>query len=73
MDTKGLLKTRWLPYTAIAAAIPLAAGFALHLAEARIIVSVLLAVALVFGGLVFRSYGMEREKIDYQEKDSEKH
>jgi hypothetical protein len=70
MSRVRLAATRWIPYSLAGAAISVVVGLVFHLSVARLLVSALLAVALIFGGLAFRSVGKEKE-IEFREKDSE--
>jgi hypothetical protein len=59
--------TKWIPYSSAGAAISLAAGFAFGLAPAQVIVSAAMAAALIFSGLLFQSYGREKEQAKAQQ------
>jgi hypothetical protein len=59
--------TRWIPYSSAGAAISFVAGFVFGLEPAQVIVSAAMAAALIFGGLLFQSYGREKEQTKAQQ------
>jgi hypothetical protein len=59
--------TKWIPYSSVGAAISFVAGFAFSLPPAQVIVSAAMAAALIFSGLLFQSYGLEKEQAKAQQ------
>jgi hypothetical protein len=61
VDRARLAATKWLPLSAIGAAIPFVIGFILQLPEMQILVAAAVTSTLVFSGLWMQSYGRERQ------------
>ena len=58
--------TKWIPYSSAGAAISFVAGFIFHLPPAQVIVSAAMTATLIFSGLLFQSYGREKEQARIQ-------
>jgi len=56
-----LAATKWLPMSAIGAAIPFVIGVVLRLPVEQVLISAAMTSALVFSGLWMQSYGRERQ------------
>jgi len=54
--------TKWVPYSSAGAAISFVAGFVLGLQPAQVIVSAAMTATLIFSGLLFQSFGREKEQ-----------
>ena len=61
-DRARLAATKWLPLSAIGAAIPFVIGFIMQLPVEQVLVAASVTGALVFSGLWMQSYGRERQK-----------
>jgi hypothetical protein len=61
LDRARLAATKWLPMSAIGAAIPFVIGAIMQLSVVQVLVAAALTSALVFSGLWMQSYGRERE------------
>lgn len=59
--------TKWVPYSSAGAAVAFVAGFVLGLPPAQAIVSAAMAATLIFSGLLFRSFGREKERAEAQQ------
>jgi FtsH-binding integral membrane protein len=53
--------TKWLPMSAIGAAIPFVIGVVMRLPVEQVLISAAMTSALVFSGLWMQSYGRERQ------------
>lgn len=62
MDRGRMAVTKWIPYSSAGAAISFVAGFVLGLPPAQVIVSAAMTATLIFSGLLFQSYGREKEQ-----------
>lgn len=62
MDRGRLAATKWLPMSAIGAAIPFVIGVIMQLPVERVLVAAGLTSTLVFSGLWMQSYGRERRQ-----------
>jgi monomeric isocitrate dehydrogenase len=62
MDRARMAVTKWIPYSSAGAAISFVAGFVLGLPPSQVIVSASMAATLIFSGLLFQSYGREKEQ-----------
>jgi hypothetical protein len=60
LDRGRLAATKWLPLSAIGAAIPFVIGVIMRLPVEQVLVAAALTSALVFSGLWMQSYGRER-------------
>jgi hypothetical protein len=58
--------TKWIPYSSAGAAISFVVEFIFHLPPAQVIVSAAMTATLIFSGLLFQSYGREREQAKAQ-------
>ena len=56
-----LAATKWLPMSAIGAAIPFVIGVVMRLPVEQVLISAAMTSALVFSGLWMQSYGRERQ------------
>lgn len=54
--------TKWIPYSSAGAAISFVVGFVFGLPPAQVIVSAAMAATLIFSGLLFQSFGREKEQ-----------
>ena len=61
MDRRRLAATRWLPMSAIGAAIPFVIGIIMRLSAEQVLVAAALTSTLVFSGLWMQSYGREKQ------------
>ena len=61
VDRARLAATKWLPMSAIGAAIPFVIGFIMQLPVGQVLVAAALTSTLVFSGLWMQSYGRERQ------------
>jgi hypothetical protein len=61
LDRARLAATKWLPMSAIGAAIPFIIGAIMQLPVVQVVVAAALTSTLVFSGLWMQSYGRERE------------
>lgn len=61
VDRARLAVTKWLPMSSIGAGITFVAGFVLGLLPAQVAVAAGLTATLVFSGLLFQSFGREKE------------
>jgi hypothetical protein len=61
LDRGRLAATKWLPMSAIGAAIPFVIGVIMQLSVVQVLVAAALTSTLVFSGLWMQSYGRERE------------
>lgn len=68
VDRARLAMTKWLPLSAAGAGISFVAGFILNLAPAQVIVAAGLTATLVFSGLLFQSFGREKELAETEMK-----
>jgi hypothetical protein len=62
LDRGRLAATKWLPMSAIGAAIPFVIGVIMQLPVERVLVAAGLTSTLVFSGLWMQSYGRERRQ-----------
>jgi hypothetical protein len=60
-DRARLAATKWLPMSAIGAAIPFVIGVVIELPVQQVLVAAALTSTLVFSGLWMQSYGRERQ------------
>ncbi len=61
LDRARLAATKWLPMSAIGAAIPFVIGVIMQLPVVQVLVAAALTSTLVFSGLWMQSYGRERQ------------
>jgi hypothetical protein len=61
VDRPRLAATKWLPMSAIGAAIPFVIGVIMQLPVEQVLVAAALTSTLVFSGLWMQSYGRERQ------------
>ena len=61
LDRGRLAATKWLPMSAIGAAIPFVIGVLMRLPVEQVLVSAAMTSTLVFSGLWMQSYGRERQ------------
>lgn len=61
LDRGRLAATKWLPMSAIGAAIPFVIGVVMRLPVEMVLVSAAMTSTLVFSGLWMQSYGRERQ------------
>ncbi len=61
LDRGRLAATKWLPMSAIGAAIPFVIGVVMRLPVEYVLASAAITGALVFSGLWIQSYGRERQ------------
>ena len=61
-DRARLAVTRWIPYSSVGAAISFVAGFVFGLPPAQVLVSAAMTSTLIFSGLLFQSYGREKQQ-----------
>jgi hypothetical protein len=61
LDRGRLAATKWLPMSAIGAAIPFVIGVIMQLPVEQVLVAAGLTSTLVFSGLWMQSYGRERQ------------
>jgi hypothetical protein len=61
LDRGRLAATKWLPMSAIGAAIPFVIGVVMRLPVEQVLVSAAITGALVFSGLWMQSYGREKQ------------
>ncbi len=61
IDRSRLAATKWLPMSAIGAAIPFVIGIIIGLRAEQVLVAAALTGALVFSGLWMQSFGRERQ------------
>jgi hypothetical protein len=61
LDRARLAATKWLPMSAIGAAIPFVIGVIMQLPVQQVLVAAALTSTLVFSGLWMQSYGRERQ------------
>ena len=59
--------TNWIPYSSAGAAISFVAGFVLGLPPAQVVISTAMTATLIFSGLLFQSYGREKEQAKAQQ------
>jgi uncharacterized membrane protein len=62
LDRFSLAIKRWLPYSLIGAAISLVTALVFHVPLGRTIVSMALAMVLIFSGFLLRSFGKGKEE-----------
>lgn len=60
-DRGRLAATRWLPMSAIGAAIPFVIGIVMGLSVEQVLIAAAMTSTLVFSGLWMQSYGRERQ------------
>ena len=60
-DRARLAATKWLPMSAVGAAIPFVIGVVMRLPIEMVLVSAAMTSTLVFSGLWMQSYGRERQ------------
>ena len=60
-DRARIAVTRWIPYSSAGAAVSFVVGFVFGLEPAQVIVSAAMTATLIFSGLLFQSYGREKE------------
>lgn len=61
VDRARLAATKWLPMSAVGAAIPFVIGSIMQLPVGQVLVAAALTSTLVFSGLWMQSYGRERQ------------
>jgi hypothetical protein len=61
LDRGRLAATKWLPMSAIGAAIPFVIGVVMRLPVEQVLVAAALTSTLVFSGLWMQSYGREKQ------------
>jgi hypothetical protein len=61
VDRARLAATKWLPMSAVGAAIPFVIGSIMQLPVGQVLVAAALTSTLVFSGLLMQSYGRERQ------------
>ncbi|MFL6490064.1 MAG: hypothetical protein ACJ70M_01020 [Nitrososphaera sp.] len=61
VDRARLAATKWLPMSAVGAAIPFVIGSIMQLPVGQVLVAAALTSTLVFTGLWMQSYGRERQ------------
>ena len=61
LDRGKLAATRWLPMSAIGAAIPFVIGVIMRLPVEHVLIAAAMTSTLVFSGLWMQSYGRERQ------------
>jgi hypothetical protein len=61
LDRGRLAATRWLPMSAIGAAIPFVIGVIMRLPVEQVLIAAAMTSTLVFSGLWMQSYGRERQ------------
>ncbi len=61
LDRGRSAATKWLPMSAIGAAIPFVIGVMMRLPVEQVLVSAAITGALVFSGLWMQSYGREKQ------------
>ncbi len=61
LDRARLAATKWLPMSAIGAAIPFVIGVIMQIPVQQVLVAAALTSTLVFSGLWMQSYGRERQ------------
>ena len=61
IDRARLAATKWLPMSAIGAAIPFVIGIIMGLRVEQVLVAAALTSTLVFSGLWMQSFGRERQ------------
>ena len=61
MDRGRLAATKWLPMSAIGAAIPFVIGVIMRLPVEQVLIAAAMTSTLVFSGLWMQSYGRERQ------------
>lgn len=61
LDRGRLATTRWLPMSAVGAAIPFVIGVIMSLPVEQVLVAAAMTSTLVFSGLWMQSYGRERQ------------
>ncbi len=61
LDRGRLAATKWLPMSAIGAAIPFVIGIIMRLSAEQVLVAAALTSTLVFSGLWMQSYGREKQ------------
>jgi hypothetical protein len=66
VDRARLAVTKWIPYSSVGAAISFVVGFVFGLPPAQVIVSAAMTSTLIFSGLLFQSYGREKEQAKVQ-------
>jgi hypothetical protein len=62
IDRGMLAATKWLPMSAIGAAIPFVIGVVMQLTVEQVLVPAAMTGALVFSGLFIQSYGREKDR-----------
>ena len=62
MDRYSLAIKRWLPYSLVGAAISLVTALVFHISLAKTVVAIALAMVLIFGGFLLRSFGKGKEE-----------
>ncbi len=60
-DRARLAATKWLPMSAVGAAVPFVIGVIMQLPVEQVLVAAALTSTLVFSGLWMQSYGRERQ------------
>jgi hypothetical protein len=61
LDRGRLAATKWLPLSAIGAAIPFVIGVIIHIPVEQVLTAAVLTSTLVFSGIWMQSYGRERQ------------
>ncbi|HEY3094820.1 MAG TPA: hypothetical protein VGJ42_03570 [Nitrososphaera sp.] len=62
VDRARVAVTKWVPYSSVGAAISFVVGFVFNLPPAQVIVSAAMTATLIFSGLLFQSFGREKEQ-----------
>ena len=62
MDRYSLAIRIWLPYSLVGAAISLVTALVFHISLAKTVVAIALAMVLIFGGFLLRSFGKGKEE-----------
>ncbi len=62
VDRARMAVTKWISYSSVGTAISFVVGFVFNLPPAQVIVSAAMTASLIFSGLLFRSYGREKEQ-----------
>jgi hypothetical protein len=67
VDRARMAVKKWIPYSSVGAAISFVVGFVFGLPPAQVIVSATMTATLIFSGLLFHSYGREKEQAKVQQ------
>ena len=66
VDRPRLAVTKWLPYSAVGAAISFVVGFVFSLPPPQVIIAAAMTATMILTGLVMQSYGREKEQARVQ-------